>query len=123
MDLTDEQLEEMFGYGDEELPLDIIIINLTGAHPFIQEGLHFLDDRSVVVYLDPAEYAPAPSLFSYLGELLAQPDYRLDQVFREDIRLSSSQSAYPKPPRVLGCQDHQVLRRPMCRNTEAGWCR
>lgn len=100
MDLTDEQLERLFG---EDLPPTIVIIDLTpGEYPFIREGVQLLDDVAVMVYFDRPERRPDETIVRYLGELLAEHNYPLEHMVRAEVLRGSAQPAYPKPPRSLG---------------------
>jgi hypothetical protein len=123
MDPTDDQLRELFGYGDDELPPGILIIDVaTGAHTFLREGVQFLDDVPVMVCFDHPERRPDETVIRYLGGLLGPRDYRLDQIVRERFLLSSAQPAYSKPPRYLGRTipvRHQPIRG--TKLTHGGW--
>jgi hypothetical protein len=122
MDPTDDQLQELFVYGDDDLPLGTIIILTPGTNPFLREGIQFLDDVPVMVCIDHLERRPDETVIRYLGGLLAPRDYRLDQIVREKVMLSSAQPAYSKPPRYLGRTipvRHQPIRG--TKLTHGGW--
>lgn len=103
MDPTEEQLERIFGHEDGSRRVDFVIMYpVPGKHPFLREGSRLLDKLAVTVYFDPAKHVPDGSVFEYLGELLAPPDFRLDCLVRDELRLITAPASFPKPPRSLG---------------------
>ncbi|MEK7100642.1 MAG: hypothetical protein AAB921_00920 [Patescibacteria group bacterium] len=102
MDPTTEELAALFGYGEDDLPLGVIVIHAPGTNPFLREGIQFLDEVPVMVYYDRPERQPEETVIQYLGGLLAPHDYRLERTAREKVLLSGAQPAYSKPPRSLG---------------------
>lgn len=103
MDPTEEQLERIFGHEDGSLRVDFVIMYpVPGKHPFPREGSRLLDKLAVTVYFDHAKHVPDASVFEYLSELLAPPDFWLDRLVRDELRFITAPAAFPKPPRSLG---------------------